>query len=341
MIDRDSIIIDPTDCLEVYIIGYEWQGESVIISIGDKFLGIIDCFKTGNLFETKRIIEEKNIPIDFLCWTHVDWDHTYGLSELKKYINSETIVSIPGGYQSAIVRDLFNDPLCYQHKEYRDITRMIDDVENLIITNEHTSILNMNFIYNDQKIRFSINAFSPIGKKIRNIDLKQLKESHEKNQSNVGKEWYDGTKSLNNIFSVGLNFTLELKNETIKICLTGDLDNETIYEMDERKRNSIFLNNTLLKIPHHGSDGSNALLNKSIINEINWKYAVSTSFHNKLPRKEVLDKYSELGDVYRTELKHDKEYGVFVYRKNLIDILNEDSEIELIGDAGKHVYNLE
>ena len=58
MIEKDDMEITEDDILQLYIVGYENKGESIILSIGNKFLGVIDCFKVGDKFKTKSIIKE-------------------------------------------------------------------------------------------------------------------------------------------------------------------------------------------------------------------------------------------------------------------------------------------
>lgn len=109
MIEKEDIFIDENDNIEICVVGYEKRGESIVISIGKKFLGVIDCYKKRDLFLTKKIIENKKIPIDFLCWTHSDWDHSFGLSELKEFFTENTHVIVPDGFQAKEFRNFFGN----------------------------------------------------------------------------------------------------------------------------------------------------------------------------------------------------------------------------------------
>lgn len=347
MVEKDNILINKDDYLKVYIIGYENQGESIILSVGDKFIGVIDCFKVNDLFETKRILKEYDLPLDFVCWTHVDWDHTYGLSELSEFINHNTIFIIPEGYTSTEVRNMFLDSKNYKHKEYKRIYDILDDInpDNFISANNNTEIYNFKFNYEEDEFDFLMKSFSPLSKIVRNLGQKNLKETilDLKSKEGFGMEWYDGYNKFNNLFSVGLEITLKLKFEDIRICLTGDLDNETIENMNEKAINRIFKRNTILKIPHHGSSNASKLIDFNYDNKIAFNYAISTSFKGAgLPNNSILKKYNKYGNVYRTDKESYSKYGVVKYTYPIVNFINRNDfpkELELFGDAGEVVYS--
>lgn len=58
-----------------------------------------------------------------------------------------------------------------------------------------------------------------------------------------------------NIWTKGNKFKVN------RICLTGDLNNETLMSMGKTTREKLFLRNTFFKIPHHGSENSNEIFN--------------------------------------------------------------------------------
>ncbi|MBU3126228.1 hypothetical protein [Clostridium tagluense] len=340
MIEKEDQLITKDDYLILYVIGYRNQGESIILSIGDKFLGVIDCFKVRDKFETKRIIKELGIPIDFICWTHVDWDHTYGLSELKEFMNENTSIIVPEGLGSKEIRNLFYDPTHYQHKEYCSIYNIIDDTEKFISANDNTEIYNFKFKYQGDEIDFIMKSFAPMSKIVRDLNKKDIKNLVKSVgiDKKLGYNWYEESNKLNNLFSVGLEITIKLKSEDIRICLTGDLDNETIEKMDPIKVNRIFSRNTVLKIPHHGSHNAGRLIDYNYKNRIAYKYAISTSFKQGniiLPREDIIDKYKKNGKVYRTDFKDKDQYGIVIYKYPLISKIESDDykEIETLADA--------
>lgn len=343
MVEKDNILITQDDYLNVYIIGYENQGESIIVSVGDKFIGVIDCFKVNNLFETKRILKEYKLPLDFVCWTHVDWDHTYGLSELREFINANTVFIVPEGYSSTEVRRMFLDSKNYKHEEYKKIYDLLDDIspDNFISANNNTEIYNFKFNFEDDEYDFLIKSFAPLSKIVRDIGKKNLKYTilNLESKENFGREWYEGYNRFNNLFSLGLEITLKLKSEDIRICLTGDLDNETIEKMNPKAINRIFRRNTILKIPHHGSNNANKLIDFNYDKGIVFDYAISTSFKSAgLPNSSILEKYKRYGKVYRTDKQSCNKYGIVKYTYPIVDFANKKDlprELELFGDAGE------
>lgn len=349
MIEKDDMEITEDDILQLYIVGYENKGESIILSIGNKFLGVIDCFKVGDKFKTKSIIKKMGIPIDFICWTHVDWDHTYGISELKEFFYEDTAIIIPEGLASKNIRNLFFDANSYQHKEYKKIFSIIDDTEdkNFISANENSEIYNFKFKYQDQDIDFVMKSFSPLSKIVKEqnessiMNLVEDIKLDEDGKKTTGYEWYDNSNKYNNLFSIGLEISVKFSNDNIRLCLTGDLDNETIERMDSKKINRIFSRNTILKIPHHGSRNASELLDFKYNDGIEYQYAITTSFKGKnftLPNEEVLEEYKKHGKVFRTDAKKNKSYGIVKYSCPIVkEVYNLKKslhkEIQLFGDA--------
>ena len=74
MIEKDDIVISKGDHLHLHIIGYPNQGESIVINIGNKFVGVIDCFKNSDCFKTKEIVESYGGKIDLYdCFLVLKW----------------------------------------------------------------------------------------------------------------------------------------------------------------------------------------------------------------------------------------------------------------------------
>lgn len=345
MVEKESIEIGENDYLNLYVIGYRNQGESIILSIGNKFVGVIDCFKVNNIFKTKYILDEIKAPLDFICWTHCDWDHTYGISELTKYIDDDTVFLIPEGMQSKDIRNLFEDKKDYKFQEYSKIYDIIDNMDNLITVNEHSSIYSFKIKHHSEEFQFSMNCFAPLGRKIRKIEQDNLINTTWTDKESFAKKWFEGCNKLNNLFSVGLQISIKANNENIRICLTGDLDNEMICEMRDGTINSIFGTNTIIKIPHHGSENASELVKYKYSNTLKFNYAISTSFkvNNKslLPKDDILNEYTKYGQVCYTNKDDKSNYGIVKYVYPLVrklDVKYPD-EIQFEGDAGRYYNN--
>ena len=90
--------------LEVYLLGYPGQGESILFlikTIEDKdvilYSGVIDSYENNGTNKTIELLECLNIKkLNFLCWTHPDIDHSLGIDTiLQRYTNKETRVVLP------------------------------------------------------------------------------------------------------------------------------------------------------------------------------------------------------------------------------------------------------
>lgn len=344
-IDYDDILVTENDNLKIYVIGYNYQGESIVITIGeDKFVGVIDCYRTKDEFITKRILEDLKINrLDFVCWTHTDWDHTKGLSQLKKYVKKDTVIILPEGMSAREIDDLINENTIKKSykKEFNQIfemTRKVQDDYQLKVNQTSTIFdFNLYFPLGSKKYRFIIDCFAPISGVVNEYMGKTIKEFYENIDMKNGlkelnKNWTVDPNRKNNLYSIGLSIVINSENERISICLCGDLDNITINKMSESKRNKIFNKNTILKIPHHGSENADDLFNLNCIKE--FKYGVTTSFRNKLPNSEMLVKYKQkCSKLSRTDLKKGK-YGVVTYTINLKDLNVLEPEYE--SSAGEH-----
>lgn len=97
-----------------------------------------DCYKGRDIFVTDRILKELGInELDFLCWTHIDWDHTKGLSELFRYVSPDTAFILPTGIS---VREILNSTIAskdYFSKEYRKIFQLIDNNIKKVTRKKH------------------------------------------------------------------------------------------------------------------------------------------------------------------------------------------------------------
>ena len=70
---------------EVYLIGYNSQGESILFFLrtdeGVIYSGVVDCYTYKSINKTIDLLKKENIEkIDFLCWTHPHDDHSLGIT---------------------------------------------------------------------------------------------------------------------------------------------------------------------------------------------------------------------------------------------------------------------
>lgn len=341
MIEKEDIYIDKNDSIEVNVIGYKNKGESIVLTIGNKFLGVIDCYKTKSKFLTKDIIKEKGIPIDFLCWTHSDWDHSYGIFELKEFFDENTHLIMPSGFQAKEFRHFLEKDKNrgYQYQEYCNILNFIErmDYDHFHSANQDTvfysfALKDKGILGSNSKYDVRISSFSPISKQIREYNCNHICTVYENNDF-----MFKNINADNNIFSVGLMIEIGNSTKINKLCFTGDLMNDTIELMSENTWKKLFLRNTFLKIPHHGSANSNKIL-KYDKKRVSFSYAACTSFKtvssDMLPTDIMMQEYRKGGIVHKTNLRDQNGYGVVKY---IIPIINETDliKVSFIGDAGK------
>jgi beta-lactamase superfamily II metal-dependent hydrolase len=169
--------ITEKDEMKLKIIGYKRQGESILLTIGNKvngfnkFAGVIDCFKTTSNFITKKLLDDYGInKLDFICWTHPDWDHTYGLSSLLKYINNNTVFILPEGVTACEIRDIIDEEKKERNRYVTEYNKIFDiiykkiKVDKLISANHCTNLYSFRMVCLDKEYKFSMSSFAPFSK---------------------------------------------------------------------------------------------------------------------------------------------------------------------------------
>lgn len=338
-VECNDVLVTNDEYLKLYVIGYRFQGESIILTIGNgKFVGVIDCYRTKEEFITKSILEKLNIKrLDFICWTHMDWDHTKGMSQLRKFIKEDTAIILPEGMNAREIDGLINKTEIKNSykKEFNQIFNMINKVnKNFRLTvNQSSTIFDFNLIFaqSEKKYRFIIDSFAPISGIVNECMSETIQQFYEsvtvkERYRELKERWHVDPNRKNNLYSVGLRVIIDSSDARVSICLCGDLDDVTIENMDERKRNKIFNRNTLFKVPHHGSENAYSLFELGCIEE--FKYGVTTSFRNKLPTKKMIKAYQKkCRSIARTDLKKGT-FGVVTYSIQLKDLIALEPEYE-------------
>lgn len=332
-LETQTPILDKNDRLEMYIVGYENAGESIILSIKNKFVGVVDCFKTDEYFKTEEILRGLEVNhFDFLCWSHTDEDHTKGLSELLPLVTNQTHFIQPSGITFKEVRGLSKSTK--EHKN--ECEQIFDFLEKnkpkclQVHANEYTSFsYTFNVSGSPNPLNISIESFSPIGEVSKRFSKRSIKDVLTRR---------DQTRDKPNYHSVGLKIIIQHTSSPITICLTGDLDNYTIRRMHPMAAKKHFTNNVILKIPHHGSIHSNLLIEQSHVRSFD--HAVCTSYKtSNLPNRNLLSSYKNTyhdGTVSTTCENNTQEgFGIIKYSMPLIDFNRENITVDYFGDAGE------
>ena len=268
--------------LDIYLIGYPTEGESIVCCIRTDnkispflFTCVIDCYRNEQFNYTVELLKKLEIKkLNLLCWTHPDEDHSLGIDELlQNYVDENTTVSIPISLLEH--KEVFNEfaqQYCQIISE-RSKPRLKKNM-NLQYTCNNTKIYAKDYLKmgQDKSYRLRIKALAPDSNLIGNLLNRKTVE--------------------NNIFSIALY----LNFEKVNMLFTGDLENNTIRAIQDTW--DLPDNFHYIKIPHHGSSSASALIDfleyqkePSFIGNI----ACSTVFKKSvLPEREILQRYSNI-----------------------------------------------
>ena len=291
-------------CIETYIIGYKNEGESILFFVradgGISFSGLVDCYKLDDVDKVKDILQENEIEkLDFICWTHPDLDHSKGLVDIiKNYVSQKTNIWIPEGVDaqeitcSKDVKELF-----IQLKKC-----MIDmDAEyNVYSASDRKDMMGYNSICFQKGVDIfplEIISYAPNSKIIR--------------KQNYTDKFIKNDRSVFFVLALG----------SARIFLTGDVEDSTIEKIPS---NFFEKHIHIMKIPHHGSDSSDKML------DLGWQVcdvACSTVYrkgHSDLPLANIMKRYSEVsqyllctGKADRT--KETEKYGIVKIVTDIIE----------------------
>lgn len=301
---KHVIYFKDTLYIKTYIVGYKKQGEAVLFFVLTdnkiSFSGLVDCFKTKELNYVEKILVDNKIEkLNFICWTHPDFDHSNGLRDIiQKYVSKETDIWIPEGIDSKEitcsneVRKLFEELR-------RDVVNFDTDY-NVYSASDKKDLLAYNsvcFVKDIDSYPLEMNSYAPNSKIIR-------------------KQHY-----LDRFIKNDRSIFLVIALGDTRIYLTGDIEDETIERIPS---NFLKEHIHIMKIPHHGSDTSLGALN---FGDGQCDVACSTVYRvgkSKLPLNDVMNLYiSNSKGVYCTgnkdETQEESDYGVIEIVTNVVD----------------------
>lgn len=311
---------------EINLIGYKEKGESIVFFLRADgkvvYAGLVDCYEKNSENRALMLLEkEKLTRVDFVCWTHPHEDHTLGMDKvLTQFCDEETLFWIP----PFISDDVSMSPLPAQDI-YKNLFEIIESRKrNKMKVREasDSKILEKLFCYGNSSIYpylFEIKSFAP-------------------DSNLLGKEKLQERLKMGNLYSIGLVINIG----HFYVVLAGDVENRTIKYIPEFNFD-IYERVDYVKIPHHSSESSSALIDR--FNELNIAapaVAVTTVFHvHNLPDKKVLKKYVLWGEdinVYstgdiETNETEEENYGII---KTTFDVLEKKEvpiETDLFGNA--------
>lgn len=280
--------------VEIYTIGKDANGESnILLFFIDNIIEysvIIDCCENDIKIIKEKIIDKYSINrFDMICWTHPHLDHSKGMLKLlKEFADNNTKIVLPSELE--IVYKCMNSEARNIYKYVTTITeknRTDKGIYRNATQNTELEYITFDRMNGVDDIKFKITSLSPIPRRILNMKNNCKHEIGEKCSHNLNEY------SIALIVEVNKCFFL----------FTGDIENESIKEIEKELK----LNNVLFtKIPHHGSNTSNDLIDIYDIDTCKSMICTTTTLLKKnrfniLPNNEVLAEYKNLfGDVFCT-----------------------------------------
>lgn len=292
---------------QVYILGAATEGESILFIVyGDDkviYSCIVDSFMINNVNVPKEKLQALGLEcVTDVIWTHPHDDHSEGLCDLIKIFKPESVY-IPSDLQklpdktpqiSKNTLEILNT--------YRSCNRRYKYQPCIIDIGSNYTLLEKKLKVSGTEVPFSIYSIAPAVGKVR-------RDVITNNYSNP------------NNFSIAISIIIG----DFVLLLTGDIQDSMItYIPDDLQKD--FYTPNLLKIPHHGSDGSLKIMSLFEFGK-QVDIAVTTNKKlSKLPKAEALKHYSSYcNKIY--QISSDAE-GLAVWGVE-IDILNATiTEIE-------------
>lgn len=277
----------------IYVIGYKGQGESIVFTLENDYniiySGVIDSFEKENINETINLLnEELNIEkLDVLCWTHPHEDHTKGMNNLMaNYTSDKTKIIYPA--------NIYNIK-----QENEHMKKTSDELRKIILSKKHKK----------PKL-YPVNGY-------KLVDRRQLGNQPGKSyelsvvaltpvSEVLERRILQGKKDNPNDYSISLLVSIG----GVSFLFGGDIQDITIRKVD-----TDYLPDKIdyVKIPHHSSKHSLALLNW--FNKANKSSISCTTEYSSsnLPDNRVLEQYKlYFNEIYFTNKNDETCQGVGV-----------------------------
>lgn len=288
--------------IEVQVIGYKSQGESILIFLKDYneivWAGIMDSYKL-NINVAKKILEDNGFgengkKLNFLCISHPDFDHIKNMKEIMQFfVDESTIILTPDFLELGVEGD---------SKEISEIKTFFSDAFRRVNQNNINKLFfNRNyreprlehiFFCRGRQIPFKILSLLPTDAQILNKRINTM-QNKEKN-----------LYSLFVIIEIGLT----------ELVFAGDCENGSLRYIDAMEipdRINCF------KIPHHASKTSDDVFNWEMSEKELGISVCTTRTMNNTTSQEVLEVYRDLFDkLYLTgdtnPEKNTEDYGIII-----------------------------
>lgn len=315
--------------LRIHVFGYYPQGECVLLIIFDTSKNhviksvVIDCFIEENREQLINVLQMYKVsnknPLDLIVWTHPDDDHSRGMEILiSKYANKQTILVTPDGMSlwtilRARTLRTYLKTLFYVGKNRLSVER-VNNSNHRKYPEEYLPLYISDGVLDD--LHFSIEILTPHADGI--IKMTEINKSLKNNDISISSIIHFGA----------MNF-----------YFGGDVENIALNRINQYRLTNL----SYIKIPHHGSNTSDAL--PTIIenlyaekenSEIIYITSVVTSYHNgksQLPYDNVLNRYKSISNaIVKTDsIDRQHHYGMYYINYNIV--AESIAESQCHGDA--------
>lgn len=285
--------------LDIYVIGYPKQGESIvaILKDGDRpiYCAVTDSYLSDDQINyTERILTKCHIEtIDDFLWTHPDEDHSKGIVQLLKNFSksNKTHVFLPEGLNKAKSSE----------EEIKYLMSQFDK-------NRKYSYAHIN-VETDEEIR----------------DIKRLKliDSSNSNVYSFFKLSFLLPNASVSARTVNETKKFEPNDISLVYCITyngfyylfgGDMMNKMVQFLPNNNTeltDTDFVNRIrYIKIPHHSSNNTEKLVSYFKRNNLKDAVSVTTIFKKeRLPKKSIIDEYCDMSSYVGSTDTGDCPYG--------------------------------
>lgn len=285
--------------LDIYVIGYSKQGESIVAVLWDCekpiYCAVTDSYLSDDqINHTEELLRTCHIEtIDDFLWTHPDEDHSKGIVHLLENFSkpNKTHVFLPEGINKDESREA-------------EMNYLMSEFDS----NRRYSYTHVN-VDTDEEIR----------------EIKRLKLIDSTN-SNVYSYFKLSFLLPNSAVSArAVNETKQFEPNDISLvyCITyngfyyffgGDMMNKMVQFLPNNKTDltdTDFVNRIrYIKIPHHSSNNTDKLVSYFKRNNLKDAVSVTTIFKNeRLPKKSIIDKYCNMSSYVGSTDTGDCPYG--------------------------------
>lgn len=301
--------------VDTYTIGYKNQGESIVILlfVDDKciFSCVVDSYLTKDFDIVKRVLSDNKIEaLNIICWTHPHDDHSVGMENLiQTYSNEHTEVWIP------------ENVMTEGHKVSATSKKLFEELKKEITAKSSTYRVCSASDKKDMLYRHAI------GSVVKDQDLYEIEmctlapSSQSMIEETLIDSYVENEESIVFYLMVGNAYFI----------FTGDANSDSLSSIP---REELPEHVHFVKIPHHGSYTSQAMLNlltTSCDISSSTVYRVGKSH---LPENDILKNYlTKSRTVLCTGKSKDLDecdYGIVHCRT---DIIKQEYQYEVEGNA--------